>query len=117
MTIAVKRAYVEPGEGDGSRLLVDRFWPRGRSKEVLQLEAWLREAAPSPELCKWFNHEPEKWAEFKRRYFAELDRRTEVVLDLLARVKAGPVTLVYGAHDERHNNAVALREYLEDLRR
>lgn len=113
MQIWLKRAYEEPGDNDGLRILVDRVWPRGRSKEDLQLDAWLKESAPSTELRRWFGHDPEKWDEFKRRYFSELDGRREAVEGLLSKAKRGPVTLVYGARDERHNNAVALKEYLE----
>ncbi|WP_066729743.1 DUF488 domain-containing protein [Desulfuromonas sp. DDH964] len=113
MEIAVKRAYEEPSAKDGRRILVDRIWPRGRSKEVMQLDAWLKEVAPSDELRKWFGHEPEKWPEFKRRYFAELDDHPEAVAELRGLLGRGRVTLVFGARDEAHNNAVALKEYLE----
>ncbi len=113
MRIGLKRAYVEPGDNDGLRILVDRIWPRGRGKDDLRLDAWLKEIAPTTELRRWFGHDPEKWKEFKRRYFTELDGRAEAVAELLVKTEKGPVTLVYGASDERHNNAVALREYLE----
>ncbi len=113
MQIWLKRAYEEPGESDGFRILVDRIWPRGVTKEKLQLDAWLKEIAPSAELRKWFGHDPERWDEFKRRYFAELDGRTAPVEELLSKVKQGRVTLIYAAHDEKHNNALALKEYLE----
>ena len=113
LPIGLKRAYEEPEDDDGVRVLVDRVWPRGVSKEELRLDAWMKEIAPSTELRRWFGHDPEKWAEFKRRYFRELDGRRELVEELLERVRAGRVTLVYAASDERHNNAVALKEYLE----
>ncbi len=113
MQIWLKRAYEKPGDKDGIRILVDRIWPRGVSKEELQLDSWLKEIAPSAELRKWFGHDPERWDEFKRRFFAELDGRKEPLEELFSRVKKGRVTLVFAAHDEEHNNAVALKEYLE----
>jgi uncharacterized protein YeaO (DUF488 family) len=113
MEIGLKRAYEMPAEEDGFRVLVDRVWPRGRSREALRLDAWLKEIAPSGELRKWFSHDPQRWEEFKRRYFAELDRCREGVEELLSRAQKGRVTLVFGARDIRHNNAVALKEYLE----
>jgi uncharacterized protein YeaO (DUF488 family) len=113
MSIQVKRAYESPAPGDGFRVLVDRLWPRGVSKEKLELDEWCQEIAPSDALRKWFGHDPEKWDEFKERYFAELDEQRDQVLGLLQHADPGPLTLVYGAKDEEHNNAVALREYLE----
>ncbi len=103
-----------PGEyPTGERFLVERLWPRGVKKSSLKLEGWLREVAPSTELRKWFSHDPAKWPEFRRRYFAELDAKPEVVQPLLEAARQGKVTLVYSSHDEQHNNAVALREHLE----
>lgn len=113
MPIGIKRAYEEAAEADGFRVLVDRIWPRGCKKENLRLNAWLKEIAPSAELRQWFGHEPERWEEFKRRYFLELEQCREPVAELLTRVKEGRVTLVYAARDEDRNNAVALREYLK----
>jgi uncharacterized protein YeaO (DUF488 family) len=113
MPIQVKRAYEPPAPGDGYRVLVDRLWPRGVSKEKLALDEWRKEIAPSDALRKWFGHDPEKWAEFRKRYFAELDGQRDRVLELLQHADPGPLTLVYGAKDEEHNNAVALDEYLE----
>jgi uncharacterized protein YeaO (DUF488 family) len=113
MSIRVKRAYEAPAPGDGYRVLVDRLWPRGVSKGKLELDEWRKEIAPSDALRKWFGHEPAKWDEFKERYFAELDEQREQVEGLLPHADSGPLTLVYGAKDEEHNNAVALREYLE----
>ena len=114
MQIWLKRAYERPGDKDGTRILVDRIWPRGVSKEDLQLDTWLKEIAPSEGLRKWFDHDPKRWDEFKRRYFAELDNRQEAMEELLSKVRNGRVTLIFAAHDEEHNNAVALKEYLTD---
>ena len=111
--IAVKRAYEPPAKADGQRVLVDRIWPRGVAKKDAALTHWLREIAPSDELRKWFGHEPERWAEFQKRYRAELDRNEEAVAQLRGLLGHGKVTLLYGAHDEAHNNAVALTAYLE----
>lgn len=110
--LSVKRAYEAPADTDGIRILVDRIWPRGVSKATLKLDAWIRAIAPSDALRKWFGHDPQRWDEFRRRYFDELDAHPEAVAELLSRVAAGPATLVFGASDEKHNNAVALREYL-----
>ena len=112
--IAVKRAYEAPDKADGQRVLVDRIWPRGVRKEDAELTLWLKEIAPSDELRKWFGHEPERWAEFQERYRAELDGNGEAVAELRGLLREGRVTLLYGAHDEAHNNAVALAEYLRD---
>ncbi len=114
MDVRLKRAYEEPGADDGSRVLVDRVWPRGRSRESLALVAWERDVAPSDELRRWFGHEPARWDEFRRRYLAELaspDRQP--ALDRLARLsRGGRLTLVYGAADAEHNQAVVIREAL-----
>jgi uncharacterized protein YeaO (DUF488 family) len=115
MSIRLKRAYETPAVGDGARVLVDRLWPRGLARERVQLDAWLKEIAPSTELRKWFGHDPKRWPEFKRRYFEELDGRDQALQELLSMVRAGHVTLLYGARDEQHNHALALREYLERL--
>lgn len=112
--IRVKRAYDAPVSEDGARFLVDRLWPRGVKKEALELDEWLKEVAPSDELRRWFGHEPEKWAEFQRRYFAELDDKPEAWQPILEAAGQGNVTLVYGARDTEHNNAVALKAYLEE---
>jgi len=93
-------------------VLVDRLWPRGVRKESLPLDAWLKDVAPSTELRKWFGHDPAKWDEFRRRYFAELDGRVEVLNPMLAAARKGRVTLLYSARDVEHNQAVALRDYL-----
>ena len=113
MNIQLKRVYQAASQGDGYRLLVDRIWPRGLGKEEARIDDWMKEIAPSTALRKWFGHEPAKWAEFRRRYFAELSHRPELVNMLLDIARSRPLTLVYSAKDEQHNNAVALREYLE----
>ena len=110
--IEVKRVYEAPGKADGQRVLVDRLWPRGVSKKDAELTLWLKEIAPTDDLRKWFGHEPERWVEFRKRYWAELDGNTEAVAQLRGVLGEGKVTLLYGAHDEAHNNAVALAEYL-----
>ncbi|WP_095198750.1 DUF488 domain-containing protein [Mesorhizobium carmichaelinearum] len=110
--IAVKRIYETPAAEDGQRVLVDRIWPRGVSKEHAALALWLKEIAPSDELRKWFGHEPARWAEFRERYGTELDGNGEAVAQLRGLLGHGKVTLLYGAHDEVHNNAVALAGYL-----
>lgn len=111
--INLKRAYEAPDDEDGHRVLVDRMWPRGLSKDELSLDDWIKDVAPSPDLRKWFGHDPNKWERFKERYFAELDDNREPVRRLLDLPQNGPLTLVFAAKDERHNNAVALKEYLE----
>lgn len=110
--IAIKRVYEEPKESDGTRILVDRLWPRGLTKEKARVDVWLKDAAPSNELRKWFGHDPAKWAEFQKRYVAELKTHPEGLAALKEEVKRGPVTLLYGAHDEEHNQAVALGKML-----
>src|SRR5215471_12345718 len=97
-------------------MLVDRLWPRGLSKEKAKVDLWLKEIAPSTELRKWFGHDPAKWAEFKRRYDKELEKNTEYVARLMAELKHGPVTLLYGARDNEHNDAVVLLEWLKGRR-
>lgn len=111
--IWLKRAYEEPGQSDGQRILVDRIWPRGVSKEALALDGWMKDIAPSDALRDWFDHDPDKWEEFKERYAKELDGNDDCVAALRKRLDSGRVTLVYGAKDEDHNNAVALKTYME----
>jgi uncharacterized protein YeaO (DUF488 family) len=111
--VKLKRAYDTAARSDGHRILVDRLWPRGISREELRIADWIKEVSPSAELRAWFGHEPARWAEFKRRYFRELDRRVELLAPLVEKSHAGSVTLVFGAKDAEHNNAVALKEYLE----
>ena len=114
MTIMLKRAYQDASPNDGVRILVERLWPRGLSKGRAKVDLWLKEAAPSTELRKWFGHDPSRWREFRRRYHQQLDRRPEVLEPLLAALGNGPVTFIYGSREERHNAAVALRDYVED---
>src|SRR5574340_556109 len=111
--VSLKRAYEPARVGDGQRYLVERLWPRGVKKDSLHIVGWVKEVAPSTELRKWFSHEPAKWNEFRRRYFAELDAHRDPLQPLLDAARQGKVTLVYSSHDQEHNNAVALKEYLE----
>ncbi len=113
--IRVKRAYEPPAPGDGFRVLVDRLWPRGVTKEKARLDQWARDVAPSPALRTWFGHDPERFAEFSARYRGELARSPgrEIVAELARRAARGTVTLVYGARDERHNGARVLAEEIE----
>jgi uncharacterized protein YeaO (DUF488 family) len=115
MSISLKRVYEPAGKQDGYRVLVDRLWPRGISQKEARVDLWLKDAAPSTALRRWFNHEPEKWKAFKTRYFAELDDHQDSLQLLLDAAKSGHFTLVYASRDEDHNQAVALREYLERL--
>ena len=108
----VKRVYDHASRSDGTRLLVERLWPRGISKAKLRLDGWLKEVGPSTDLRKWFGHDPDKWGEFRRRYFRELDSRPEAWRPIVAAATRGIVTLIYSSHDTRHNNAVVLEEYL-----
>ncbi|WP_374012674.1 DUF488 domain-containing protein [Pseudoxanthomonas koreensis] len=110
--IHLKRAYEDPAPGDGQRVLVDGLWPRGITKVDMQIETWLRAIAPSAELRRWFGHDPARWDAFRERYFAELAANPEALAQLRAYRGRGPVTLLYAARDEEHNNAVALRDYL-----
>lgn len=112
--IRIKRVYDEPAGDDGFRVLVDRLWPRGLSKEVAALDAWMKEVAPSDALRRWFGHDPARWDAFRRRYAEELDARPEAVAALVEKSRAGTLTLVYAAKDTEHNDAVALRAYLLD---
>jgi uncharacterized protein YeaO (DUF488 family) len=111
--IQIKRSYAKPDSDDGIRILVDRIWPRGIKKEDLKPDEWLKEIAPSDELRKWFGHDVKKWGEFQRCYFAELDDKPEMWKPILEAIRKGKVTLLFSAKDERHNNALALKAYLE----
>jgi uncharacterized protein YeaO (DUF488 family) len=111
--IAVKRAYDPVVRADGIRFLVERLWPRGISKARLQVNAWLKDVGPSTGLRKWFSHDPEKWNEFRRRYRRELDARPEAWRPIASAARRRRVTLVYSSHDTKHNNAVALQQYLK----
>ncbi len=111
--LRLKRVYEAPAAGDGARVLVERLWPRGVSKAALGLDAWARDAAPTARLRVWFSHDPARWAEFRRRYFRELDARPAAWRPLVERARRRRVTLLFSSRDETHNNAVALKEYLE----
>jgi uncharacterized protein YeaO (DUF488 family) len=111
--IHTKRVYEREDKMDGSRFLVERLWPRGIKKEMLHMRLWLKDAAPSNDLRKWFQHDPEKWSEFKRRYWTELSKNRDAILELREAARTGNVTLLYSAHDTQHNNAIALKEFLE----
>ncbi|KAA3620747.1 MAG: DUF488 domain-containing protein [Proteobacteria bacterium] len=113
--IRVKRVYDGASKDDGLRVLVDRIWPRGVTRDQAAVDLWLKEVAPSTALRRWFGHDPDKWVEFKRRYYEELGQRPESLTHLLESVRVGPVTLVYAARDRDHNQAVALRLYLESF--
>ena len=113
MSLQLKRVYDPPAEGDGVRVLVDRLWPRGVTKAAARLDDWARAVAPSEALCRWFAHDPAKWSEFRRRYARELKRNGAVVAPLAVLAAKRRVTLLFGARDTAHNNAVALRAYLE----
>jgi uncharacterized protein YeaO (DUF488 family) len=115
--IKLKRVYDPVSRTDGTRFLVERLWPRGLSKAQLHLSAWLKEVGPSTQLRQWFNHDPLKWSQFRRRYFRELDSQPESWRPVLTAARRGMVTLVYSSHDEEHNNAIALQEYLRAKRR
>jgi uncharacterized protein YeaO (DUF488 family) len=115
--IKLKRVYDGEARDDGVRYLIERLWPRGVKKTSLHLDGWLKEAGPSTELRTWFHHDPAKWREFRRRYFAELDRAPENWATIRDAARRGTVTLLYSSHDTEHNNAVALKEYIEDRRR
>ena len=112
MNIKIKRVYERPDKEDGTRVLVDRLWPRGLTKANASVDLWLKEIAPSTELRKWFGHDPGKWAEFKTRYRAELKENDDQVALLKGQIEKGTVTLVYGAKDEEHNEAVVIQEFL-----
>jgi len=113
MTIRIKRVYEARATQDGRRVLVDRLWPRGLSKADAKIDYWPKDLAPSTELRKWYGHDPEKWKQFKRRYFAELKGKPDEVRSLLDYVRGSKVTFLFGSKEERLNNAVALKEYVE----
>jgi uncharacterized protein YeaO (DUF488 family) len=115
--IRVKRTYDPAARGDGQRILVERLWPRGMKKEALDMDAWLKDVAPSATLRKWFGHRAERWEEFRRRYRQELRANREAWSPLLAASRRGTVTLLYSAHDLEHNGAVVLQEYLAERKR
>ncbi len=111
--LKIKRVYETPSHDDGKRILIDRLWPRGLRKEEAHIDEWVKDAAPSTALRKWFDHDPGKWGEFRRRFFAELDKAQESTDSIIAAARKGTVTLLFGSKEERYNNAVALKEYLD----
>lgn len=111
-SIKLKRAYEPAAAEDGTRILVDRLWPRGVSKEHAALDQWMKDIAPSTELRKWFGHDPARWDEFRRRYAAELYQNAELLTQLRSLARQGPVMLIYSAHDEVHKDAIVLRDLL-----
>ena len=113
--IRVKRVYEEPEESDGRRILVDRLWARGLSKEKAKVDVWVKDIAPSTELRRWYGHDPNKWTEFKSRYAAELESNPGQVEEILGEIQAGIVTFLYSSKEEQLNNAVALKEYIESI--
>ena len=116
VTLAVKRVYDVPEDEDGKRILIDRLWPRGLSKEKARVDYWAKDASPSNELRKWYQHDPEKWPEFRRRYFAELDAVPDAVAALRAELVPGRNTILFGSKEPDLNNARALVEYLNSSR-
>ena len=111
--IKLKRVYEAAASSDGSRVLVERLWPRGVRKASLRIDAWLKEIGPSNDLRRWFAHDPKKWDVFRERYFAELDSKPKVWKGLVQAARRGPITLIYSSRDPEHNNAVALKDYLQ----
>lgn len=115
MRINIKRVYEKPKKNDGIRILIDRLWPRGLSKEKAKIDLWLKDLAPTTELRKWFNHDPTKWTEFKKRYLKELKKNKKAINELEVQIKKRKATLIYSAKDVEHNNAVVIKDYLEKL--
>lgn len=115
--IKLKRAYEKPSRDDGERILVERLWPRGLTKEKAAVDLWLKDVAPSAELRKWFGHDPDKWDQFQKRYWKELKESAEAVKLLKQKGKQGTITLVYAAKDEEHNGALALKQFLVGRKR
>jgi uncharacterized protein YeaO (DUF488 family) len=113
MNIQIKRVYEEPTPNDGTRILVDRLWPRGLTKEKAQVDLWLKDVAPSTDLRKWFAHDPARWTEFQARYREELKHNPEPLSLLKEAAAKGPATLIYGARDQQHNEAVVLQKLLK----
>jgi len=113
MNIKIKRAYEQPHKDDGLRILVDRLWPRGLTKEKASVDLWLKEIAPSTELRKWFAHDPDKWKSFRGRFETELGHNHALIKVLKEKAREGTITLIYGARDEKHNEALVLKQFLE----
>jgi uncharacterized protein YeaO (DUF488 family) len=111
--IKLKRVYEKSAAEDGERILVERLWPRGLTKQKTKVDSWLKEVAPSPELRKWFGHDPARWREFRRRYWSELKYKDDLIELLKRKSEKGTITLVYAARDEEHNGALALKQFLE----
>ena len=114
VNVKLKRAYEPPAVEDGTRILVDRLWPRGIKKADAAIDLWMKDVAPSTGLRQWFGHETDRWQEFRRRYVDELRQKSDLVDELRALARKGPITLVFGAHDQTHNDAAVLREILLD---
>lgn len=112
-SIKLKRVYDPASKEDGTRILVERLWPRGIKKEDLKMNLWLKEVAPSTNLRKWFSHDPAKWSKFQEKYEEELDANQEALEPIIKALRQGPVTLLYSSKDTEHNNAVSLKNYLE----
>jgi uncharacterized protein YeaO (DUF488 family) len=110
--VKLKRAYEPPVADDGTRILIDRLWPRGISKERAAIDQWMKDISPSTELRKWFGHDPARWDEFRRRYAQEVHKNNDLLDQLRSLARHGPITLVYSAHDEKHNDAVELRKLI-----
>jgi len=115
MLIQLKRAYEEADPGDGKRILVERLWPRGLKKENAKIDQWLKDVAPSTELRKWYSHDPAKWAEFKKRYWKELELKNDTLSSLCEENKEKKVTFIFSSKEEKLNNAAALKEYIETM--
>ncbi len=115
MNISIKRVYDQPDAEDGMRILVDRLWPRSLPKEEAKIDLWLKSVAPSNELRKWYGHDPEKWVEFKQRYFSELASNPDAVTELIGHAKSGRVTFLYSSKEAKYNNAVALKDYINAM--
>ena len=113
MKIKIKRVYEHPEKDDGMRILVDRLWPRGLTKKKARVDLWLKEIAPSTELRKWFAHDPDKWKEFRARYQTEIRNNHDLIKVLKRKAREGAITLIYGARDEKHNEALVLKQFLE----
>lgn len=111
--LRLKRAYEKPAKSDGQRILVERLWPRGLTKQRAAIDLWLKEIAPSPQLRKWFGHDPEKWRRFQQRYWKELKQNPKALSQLRTQIKKGRTTLIYAARDQEHNGALALKRFLE----
>lgn len=113
MTVELKRVYESAEDNDGKRILVDRLWPRGLSKDKAKIDLWLKAVAPSPDLRRWFGHDPAKWSEFRQRYRQELRENATAVDDLKKAIGRSKATLLYGAKDQEHNHAIVLRDFIE----